>query len=119
MLVVYSASSTFAAVPNAAAVSAVTGDGFEALAAAVANRLGGYVDAEIETSAGNGRLLSFLAQHAEVSDREYIDSRVRLRCRLPQAFARRLPTEEGDPFSETTVTWLDGTPQLTGKTTTS
>ncbi|MGC1273823.1 MAG: GTPase HflX [Planctomycetaceae bacterium] len=100
--------------PNAVAVSAVTGVGLENLAVAVTERLGGYVQAEIETNAGNGRLLSFLAQHAEVTDRDYVDSRVRLRCRLPKAFARRMTIDGEDLLPDTTVTWLDGTPQLTG-----
>ena len=96
---------------DAVSVSAVTGEGLEALAAAVTERLGGYVQAEIETSAGNGRLLSFLAQHAEVTDRDYNDSRVRLRCRLPKAFARRMTLGEAGLLPDSTVTWLgNGTP---------
>jgi len=98
--------------PNAVPVSAVTGEGLEALAATVVERLGGYVRAEIETSAGNGRLLSFLAKHADVTDRDYVDSRVRLRCRLPQAFARRMLLDEGDLLPDSTVTWPDGEPRL-------
>lgn len=99
--------------PDAVAVSAVTGEGLEQLTTAVTERLGGFVEAEIETGAGNGRLLSYLAQHGEVTDREYVDSRVRLRCRLPRVFARRLTIDE-DLLSDTTVTWRNGTPQLTG-----
>ncbi len=54
----------------------------------------GYVDVEIETGAGNGRLLAYLAEHAEIKSREYIDSRVTLVCRIPRAIAERL-NEEG------------------------
>ena len=51
----------------------------------VAEQLGdGYVDAEIETSAGNGRLFAWLAEHAEITGRDYNDSRVTLHCRLPR-----------------------------------
>lgn len=96
--------------PGAVAVSAKTGEGVEALAAAVTERLGGYVRAEIETSAGNGRLLSFLAKHADVTDRDYTDSRVRLSCRLPKAFARRMLLDEGDLLPDSTITWPDGEP---------
>ncbi|MGH7128188.1 MAG: GTPase HflX, partial [Planctomycetaceae bacterium] len=49
------------------AVSALTGAGLDRLTEAVAQRLSeGYVEAEIETSVGNGRLFSYLAEHAEV-----------------------------------------------------
>ena len=66
-------------------VSAKTGQGLDRLAALVAELLGdGYVDAEIETSAGNGRLFAWLAEHAEVTSRDYNDSRVTLHCRLPR-----------------------------------
>ncbi|HEX6984514.1 MAG TPA: hypothetical protein VF170_04020, partial [Planctomycetaceae bacterium] len=52
--------------------------------------------------------------HAEVTDRDYVDSRVRLRCRLPKAFARRMTIDEGELLPDTTVTWLDGSPEATG-----
>lgn len=98
--------------PDASPVSAVTGEGLESLAKAVVERLGGYVRAEIETSAGNGKLLSFLARHADVTDRDYVDSRVRLSCRLPRAFARRMMLDEGDLLPDSSVTWPDGEPRL-------
>lgn len=97
--------------PEAVSVSAVTGEGLDALTATVTERLGGYVRAEIETSAGNGRLFSFLAQHAEVTDRDYVDSRVRLQCRLPRAIARRMMIGEDELLPDSNVTWLDGTPE--------
>ncbi len=81
-------------------VSAQSGAGLEKLAQAVATRLGdGYLDAEIETSVGNGRLFAWLAEHADVTQRQYTDSRVRLTCRLP----RRLANAISD--ADTTVTW--------------
>jgi GTP-binding protein HflX len=76
---------------NAVTVSAATGEGLDRLTRAVAQRLGeAYVEAEIETSAGNGRLLAWLAKHAEITDRRYTDSRVTLACRLPRSFVERL-----------------------------
>ena len=66
------------------------------------------LNSQFETNAGNGRLLSFLARHADVSERDYVDSRVRLRCRLPRAFARRLTIDEDDLLPDSTVTWLNG-----------
>jgi len=87
---------------NAVTVSAATGEGLDRLTEAVAQRLGeGYVDVEIETSVGNGRLLAWLAQHVEISDRRYTDSRVTLDCRLPRSFVERL----GD--NDTMVTLCD------------
>ncbi len=76
---------------NSVTISAATGAGLEKLARAVADRLAeGYVEAEIETSAGNGRLLAYLAEHAEVTDTHYNDSRVTLFCRIPHRFASGL-----------------------------
>ncbi len=98
--------------PDAVAVSAHTGEGIPALATAVTERLGGYVGAEIETSAGNGKLFSFLAQHGEVLERDYTDSRVRLRCRLPKAIAGRIAGDE-ELLPDSTLTWLDGPLQPT------
>lgn len=89
--------------PTAISVSARQGIGLDRLSSAVAERLGdGYVQAEIETSAGNGRLLAFLAEHAEIQDRQYTDSRVRIECRIPRRFAAYVG---GD---DTTVTLHDG-----------
>lgn len=66
-------------------VSAADGTGLDRLASLVAERLGdGFVEAEIETSVGNGKLFAVLAEHAEVLDRQYQDARVTLRCRLPR-----------------------------------
>ena len=100
--------------PSAVKVSAVTRQGLDDLAAAVTNRLGsGYVQAEIDTGAGNGKLLSFLARHAEVTDRTYHDSRVTLRCTLPRAFADRMVLDTDALLPDSTVTWLDGAAQAT------
>ncbi|MDA0832473.1 MAG: GTPase HflX [Planctomycetota bacterium] len=81
--------------PDAVSVSARTGQGFDRLMKATADRLSdGYVDAIIETSAGNGRLLAFLARFAEVKGTEYHESRVTLNCRLPKRTADRLNLED-------------------------
>ncbi len=81
-------------------VSAVTGAGLDRLTAEVERRLAdGYVDLEIETDVGNGRLFSWLAEHADVSETTYHDSRVTLRCRLP----RRLSTCVGENGDATSV----------------
>ena len=64
-------------------VSAITGEGLDKLGSLVGELLGqGYVEAEIVTSAGNGKLFAFLAEHAEVLSSEYVDSTATLRCRI-------------------------------------
>lgn len=66
-------------------VSAKTGKGLDQLAAVVAERLAnGFVEVDIQTSVGNGKLFSWLAEHAEVIDRAYDDARVTLHTRLPR-----------------------------------
>jgi GTP-binding protein HflX len=42
------------------------------------------LDAEVETDVGNGRVLAFLAQHAQIRSRTYDEDRVFLDCRLPR-----------------------------------
>ncbi len=85
-------------------VSAVQRSGLDRLAEAVANRLAEeYVDADIETSVGNGKLFAYLAEHAEVVDKQYHDSRVSLHCRVPRVLIERLPHGNG-----TTVTLRNG-----------
>lgn len=80
---------------NSICVSAVNGEGIDRLTQLVCSRLGsGYVDAKVEMSAGNGRLLAWLAQHGEITDRRYTDSRVTLNCRLPRRFAERISDDD-------------------------
>ena len=80
---------------NSISVSAKTGDGLDRLTEAVAQKLsGGYVDAEINTSVGNGKLFAFLAEHGKILNKEYEDSRVILTCRLPKNLAPKLADEE-------------------------
>ena len=43
-----------------------------------------FADAAIETNAGNGKVLSYLAAHAEIYLQEYDGDRVRIRCHLPR-----------------------------------
>lgn len=81
--------------PQAVSVSAREGIGLAQLAQAVGERLSdGFVEASVETAVGNGRLFAYLAQHAEVSDRQYHDSRVTIRCRIPQRFLPMVPRED-------------------------
>jgi GTP-binding protein HflX len=71
---------------GAVAISASNGDGLERLEIAVREALDERaLDAEVLTQAGNGRVLSYLAQHARIDDRKYNeDDSVLLHCRLPR-----------------------------------
>ena len=69
--------------------------GLDQLEAAIVARLGGgIVIAEVETSAGNGKLFAFLSQCADVTDRVYDESnRVRLTCRIDRRYLSKLAAE--------------------------
>jgi GTPase len=70
---------------DAVPVSAARGDGLELLEQAVRTALHERaLEAEVETGVGNGRVLAYLAQHAQIRDRSYEEDRVLLRCRLPR-----------------------------------
>jgi GTP-binding protein HflX len=67
------------------AVSAATGQGLDSLRDAVIEALNAdFVNAEVEMGAGNGRVLAYLAAHAEVYRQEYTDNRVVVRCYIPR-----------------------------------
>ena len=67
------------------AISAARREGLDTLEAAVRDALGQRaLEAEVETGVANGRVLAYLAQHAQIHDRTYDDDRVRLQCRLPR-----------------------------------
>jgi GTPase len=67
------------------AISAARHDGLDRLEAAVRDALGQRaLEAEVEIGVANGRVLAYLAQHAQIHDRTYDDDRVRLQCRLPK-----------------------------------
>lgn len=71
--------------------------GLDKLEAAVVARLGeGIVIAEVETTAGNGKLFAFLSQCADVTNRVYDESnRVRLTCRIDRRYLGKLRAEAG------------------------
>ncbi len=68
------------------AISAATGENLDRLEQAVREALNELaMDAEVETSVGNGPVLAYLARHAQIRDRRYeADDRVLLDCRLPR-----------------------------------
>jgi GTPase len=67
------------------AISAAQGEGLDRLETAVREALSGRaLEAEVETEVSNGRVLAYLAQHAQIHNRTYDDNRVRLHCHLPR-----------------------------------
>jgi GTP-binding protein HflX len=71
--------------PRSAAISAATGQGLDDLQDAVVEMLAAdFTEATVETAAGNGKVLSYLAAHAEIHRQEYDGDRVRIRCSLPR-----------------------------------
>jgi GTP-binding protein HflX len=71
--------------PHSVCISAAKGKGLAELEQAVIDQIGeSFALAEIETSAANGKVLSYLGAHAEIHHQEYLDNRVRIRCHLPR-----------------------------------
>ena len=96
--------------PEAVVVSATTGEGVTNLEEAVARRLsGGYVDAAVETTPANGRLLAFLQEHADVREQEWAEAgdRVTVHCRLSRRWADKL-SHDADLLDGTSVLRLVG-----------
>lgn len=73
---------------HAITVSAHSGQGLDRLAAAVIERVsGGVKDVVVESSVENGKLYSFLAEHADVLQTDYDDNnRVKWTCKLSKRF---------------------------------
>src|SRR5207253_8086156 len=70
---------------DSVAISAARGEGLDQLEHAVREALlDRALDAEVETGVANGRVLAYLAQHAQIHDRTYDADRVRLHCHLPR-----------------------------------
>ncbi|GAC1450865.1 MAG: GTPase HflX [Isosphaeraceae bacterium] len=70
---------------EAVVISASRREGLDLLEAAVREALfDRALDAEVETSVGNGRVLAYLAQHAQIQTRTYDEDRVLLQCRIPR-----------------------------------
>jgi len=71
--------------PNAIAVSARQGQGLDQLSGAVSEALSrNFMDVDVETGVGNGRLLAYLAAHGEVLSTQFSETRVVVHCRIPQ-----------------------------------
>ncbi|HET6880849.1 MAG TPA: GTPase HflX [Pirellulales bacterium] len=71
--------------PYAVGISAHTGQGMNRLASEVSDMLSrDFLDLDVETEVGNGRLLAYLAAHGEVLSKQFTETRVIVHCRLPQ-----------------------------------
>ncbi len=81
---------------NVITVSAITGQGLPRLTDMVAERLSdGFVDAEVETSVGNGKLMAYLASHAEVTNTDYNDDdRAVIHCRIPRSLLHKIDGDD-------------------------
>jgi GTP-binding protein HflX len=80
--------------PKAVVISGATGEGLDALRDAVIEALtADYVEADVRTAAGNGRVLAYLGAHAEIYRQEFKDDHVTIRCRIPRQLLHHI---EGD-----------------------
>ena len=71
--------------PKAVAVSAATGAGMDELREAVIEALtADFANAQIDAHAANGKVLAYLAAHAEIYRQHYDGDRVTVRCFLPR-----------------------------------
>jgi GTPase len=67
------------------AISAARSEGLDQLESAVREAIGQRaLEAEVEIGVANGRILAYLAKHAQIHGRTYDDDRVRLHCHLPR-----------------------------------
>jgi 50S ribosomal subunit-associated GTPase HflX len=74
-------------------VSAVTGEGLDALAEEVMGTIErAQVEVELTAHPGDGRLLAFLADKGRILEQEYPSGEeVRIRALLPKRYAEQLP----------------------------
>jgi GTPase len=77
--------------PHGVPISARTKQGFDRLAEAVSDALSrSFRSVMIETKVSNGKLLAYIAAHAEVNSRRYEGDRVYIECRMPQKYLGRI-----------------------------
>lgn len=70
--------------PNAVPISAASGQGLDQLAHAVSDALSrSFVDVDVEAGVDNGKLIAFLAAHAEVLSQRFAEDKVYIHCRIP------------------------------------
>jgi GTP-binding protein HflX len=81
--------------PHAVCISARSGAGLDSLAEAASAALGrSFRDVDVETTAGNGRLLAWLAAHGEILSRQFGEDRMTIHCRVPKSVLGRIDPAE-------------------------
>ena len=81
--------------PGAVRISAYTGEGLDRLEVAVSDALSrGFLEVDIETSVGNGRLLAYLSKHGEILSRTFTEDSVTVHCRVPKKYLGRISDQE-------------------------
>lgn len=81
--------------PRSVAVSAAKRKGLDRLQDAVIEMLSAdFVSAKVDVAAGNGRVLAYLAAHAEVYRQEFQDNRVVVSCFLPRHLVRHIKEDD-------------------------
>lgn len=77
--------------PRAVAVSAKTGQGIDSLCDAVIEMLSAdFTHVSIDVDAGNGRVLAYLAAHAEIYRQEFHDNRIKMLGSMPRHLVRHI-----------------------------
>lgn len=77
--------------PRAVAVSARTGQGLDTLQDAVIEMLSAdFAHVSIDVDAGNGRVLAYLAAHADIHRQEFHDNRIRMFGSMPRHLVRHI-----------------------------
>ncbi|MBT3278438.1 MAG: GTPase HflX [Phycisphaerales bacterium] len=83
--------------PDAIHVSAVTGEGTDALIEAVAHRAAGLNrQVEISTDVRNGKLIQYITQHGEILRQDYTDTTATLEAILPSVHILEIERLFGD-----------------------
>jgi GTP-binding protein HflX len=81
--------------PCSVAVSAATGQGIDDLCKLVTEMLADrFVEAEVETYAGNGKLLAYLGGHAVITEKKYEGNQVILSVRMARHLLDRINPED-------------------------
>lgn len=81
--------------PGAVLVSAREGTGLDRLSEAVSAALSdSFIEANVEFSIGNGKLLAYLSKYGDVMSRTYNEERMTVHCRIPQEHLGRISGEE-------------------------
>ena len=77
--------------PRSVEISAASGTGLDRLRDAVMEMLSAdFAHVTVDVAAANGKVLAYLAAHADVYRQEFHDNRIRLHCYLPRHLVRHI-----------------------------